>query len=394
MHPRLTQLALDALCKLDAVAAASFVLERASELHAAGIDFAGLLQLLEQHDALPRGTWRAFAGARRALAQQRIDPQPWTAELFLLMRDRLDALLRVLHGVSTYTVIPTTPRALLAEVDDVPHGLVARDHSTIAQQLATDTTLLEALLLARPANVDPKMGLWSTNEWRGLLRQAVDHATVHAPQVARFVRKVGRRHWFDALRNANLAQLGVASATTFHVRGTAYRLRLLDKRLDILTYLRFADLPARSCFRSDSRYRLAGDTLEAWKDPLTICCHVERGEHGQPCGFLFGSFAAVDDQPALVMNSLHVRPNDGEQRAQVLDTFERAICEPLAISRIGIANVHGGTGELPARYVMRPVTIMRFRALARNGWPLVRTYDDISDRLNEPVLVEGLFWRS
>jgi hypothetical protein len=68
--------------------------------------------------------------------------------------------------------------------------------------------------------------------------------------------------------------------------------------------------------------------------------------------------------------------------------------EPLAISRIGIANDHGGKGDLPARYAMRPLTIMRFRALARNGWPLVRTYDDISERFNEPVLVEELFWRS
>jgi len=393
MHPTLTPLALDALCKFDGIAAASFVLTRANEIHAAGIDVARVLQMLEQHAALPRGVWRDFAAARRALAKQQIDPLPWIAELFALLHDRVDTLLRVLHGVSTYTVIPNSPQALLAEVDHVPHGLVARDHSRMAHDLAADTSLLEALLLARPANVDPKMKAWSTDEWRGLLRQAVGYASVHAPQVARFVRKVGRRHWYEALRNANLAQLGVAS-TTFQVRGTEYRLRLLDKRLDILTYLRFADVPARSCFRSDSDYRLAHDTIEAWKDPLTICCHVERGERGQPCGFLFGSFAAVDDQPALVMNSLHVRPNDGELRAQVVHAFERAICEPLAISRIGIANDHGGKGELPANYVLRSMTIMRFRALAKNGWALVQTYDDISDRLNEPVLVEGLHWRS
>ncbi len=394
MHPTLTPLALDALCKLDGGAGASFVLARANELHAAGSDVARVLQMLEQHAALPHGVWRDFAAARRALAKQQIDPVPWIAELFVLLHDRVDTLLRVLHGVSTYTVIPTSPRALLADVDHVPRGLVARDHSTIARDLAADTSLLEALLLARPATVDPKMKAWSTDEWRGLLKQAVDYATVHAPQVARFVRKIGRRHWYEALRNGNVAQLGVASTTTFQGRGTVYRLRLLDKRLDILTYLRFADVPARSCFRSDSDYRLVHDTIEAWKDPLTICCHVERGEPAQPCGFFFGSFASVDDQPALVMNSLHVRPNDAALRIQVIDAFERAVCEPLAISRIGIANDHGGKGELPASYIMRPVTIMRFRALAQDGWPLARTYDDISDRLNEPVLVEELFWRS
>jgi len=393
MHPSLTPLALDTLCKLDALAARSFVLARAHELHAANIDLARLMQLLEQHAAVPRGVWRAFAAARRALAEQQIAPLPWIAELLALLHGRVDALLRVLDGVSTYTTIPASPRTLLAEIEDVPRGLVARDHSTIARELAADTSLLEALLLARPANVDPKMRAWSMDEWRGLLRQATDYATVHVPQVARFVRKVDRRHWYDALRGADLAQLGVASTTTFHVRGTEYRLRLLDKRLDILTYLRFADVPARSCFRSDSDYRLAGDTIEAWKDPLTFCCHVERGEHRHPCGFLFGSFAAVGDQPALVMNSLHVRPNDGELRIQVLHAFERAICEPLAITRIGIANDHGGRGQLPASYAARSITIVRFRALARNGCALVQTYDDISDRLNEPVQVEALYWR-
>jgi hypothetical protein len=85
------------------------VLTRASELHAAGIAVAGVLQALEQHVALPRGVWRDFAAARRALARQQIDPLPWIAELFALLHDRIDTLLRVLHGVSTYTVIPASP---------------------------------------------------------------------------------------------------------------------------------------------------------------------------------------------------------------------------------------------------------------------------------------------
>lgn len=394
MHPTLTPLAFGALCKLDPAAARTFLLERANEVTAAGIDVGRQLQMLEQHAALPGGTWRVFAAAVRALERQRLDSKPWIAELFALMRDRGDALHRLLHGLSTYTVIPISPRVLLAELDDVPFELVARDHSTIARELATDTCLLEALLVSRPANVDPKMTAWSTDEWRGLSRQAANYATVDPPQVARFVRKVRRCHWFDALRNANLPQLGVVGTTTFDVRGTPYRLRLLDKRLDILTYLRFADVPARSCFRSDSTYRLANDTIDAWKDPLTICCHVERGDHGQSCGFWFGSFAAVDDQPALVMNSLHVRPNDSELRLRIVHAFETAICEPLSITRIGIANDHGGKGALPASYAMKPVMITRFRALARSGRALEKTYDDISDRLNEPVLVEGLLWRS
>jgi hypothetical protein len=391
-HPELTPLAFDALCKLDATRASSIVFDRANEIGAAGIDVGSLVQLLEQHRAVPRGTWRAVVDARAALARQRIEKR-WLTELFVLMRYRVDALLRVLQAVATLSVIPTSPRDLLSQLDEVPHQLVAHDHTTIAHSLANDTCVLESLLLARPANVDPKLRAWSVDEWRTLLRQATSGASVDAPQIARLVRKVGRRHWFGALRNTSLAQLGVASVTTFEVRGTGFRIRILDKRLDILTYMRFADVPARSCFHSDSRYRLSGDTIEAWKDPLTICCHVERVDDGRPCGFWFGSFAAVGDQPALVMNSLHVRPNSGELRAQVVHAFERAICEPLAISHVGIANVHGGRGALPASYVMKPMTITRFRALSWNGTAVSRTYDDISEPANEPVLVDDLFWR-
>jgi hypothetical protein len=395
-HATLTPLALEALCQLDASVAMGFVLERANDLCAAGVDVLRALHTVEVYGGLPRGSARAYARAYAKLTRNGHDAQPWLAELFGLMRTRVDSLLRILAGLAAHTVIPTNATALLAEVDRVPLRFVAADHVAIAAQLVKDTTLLEALLLAWPPTVDPKMQPWSTDEWRTLLRKTVEHTAIHREVIARFVRRIDRVHWYDALLACDLARLGVAMTMAFKAGNQEYVLRVLDKRRDIFTYLRFADVPARSCMRSDSDYFHVGDMIEAWKDPLTICCRIERraGERFQPIGFLFGGFATVEDQPALVMNSLHVRPNQGELRKQAIRAFERAVADPLAIQRVGIANVFGGEGELPPTYVERDATLIRYRALAIDGWPLREIYDDTSIGLGEPTKVEGLYWRS
>jgi hypothetical protein len=401
-HPIYTRLAIEALCQLDAVAAARFVLERANELQAAGVDIERVLQTLEVYDALPRGLSRAYCSARTVLTRNCHDAQPWLAGLLALMRTRLDSLLRVLTALESYSVIPTSPSALVAELDDVPQQLVAQEHATLAAELFDNASVFEAFLVARPARVDPRMTPWDRIQWRALLRKATSYLTVHRQQVHRFARRVGRPHWFEALCSGDLEQLGVTTAMPFEVDRTRYQLLLLDKRLDILTYLRFADTPIRSCFHSDSEFyddalwRTRDSTIETWKDPLAFCFRIERQGGGsfQPCGFLFGNFATVDDQPAVVMNSLHVRPSGADVRKQVMLAFERALCDPLAIKHVGIANAHQGRGELPAAYVRRRVRFMRYRALANAGWPLARTYDDISHIVNEPITVESLWWRS
>lgn len=94
------------------------------------------------------------------------------------------------------------------------------------------------------------------------------------------------------------------------------------------------------------------------------------------------------------MNSLHVKPKEPELRKQVVHAFERLVCAPLGITQLGIANDHGGRGELPSNYVRRDTVVTRYRALEVDGDTLRSTYDDISTQANEPIKLEDLFWRS
>jgi hypothetical protein len=176
-------------------------------------------------------------------------------------------------------------------------------------------------------------------------------------------------------------------------------LRLLDKRTDLMTYLRFADLPARSCYRSDSWFYVGGTqshVLAVWHDPLSFCFHVEREVDARfrPCGFLFGGFAEVDGQPAVALNSLHMRPKRADVRERLLRAFEQALCVPLGITRIGIASCHGGRGPLPSDYVARPVSLTRLRALSAGGKPVTDAWDDISYEVNARTEVTHLLWKS
>ncbi len=395
-HASITQRLVDAYAQLDAQAAARHLLARMTALHVAGVDAERALRVIELHGGLPAGFWQAYARARHELTRARYDAATWLAGLCENVQGNADTLLRILRALPSQTVIPTSGKLLLAELDHVPEKLVGLDHVAIAAALAKDTPLLEAMLLARPASVDARMPAWSTERWTKRLRATLRWAIVHPEQLAKYVRKVGRKHWYDALRACRLEDLGVRAITTITVGRDEYRLRLLDKRVDLLTYLRFADVPARSCFRTDSRIAYEMDCFEPWKDPLSLVCHVERrrGDAFEPRGFWFGSFAAVDGAPALVMNSLHVKPNDPELREQIIGAFERTICAPLGITRIGIANDHGGCGKLPDAYVKRDVVAMRFRALAIDGWTLCSTYDDISCQANEPIKLTELYWRT
>ena len=402
-HVVTTPAAIDTLTLLDAPSAARVVLDRANELALARIDIARLLQSVELAGAVPRGFARAFMRARAALERQLGDgAHGWLADLVALMRTRPDALLTLLEGLTTSREIPAHPSALLAQLDEVPQQFVDCDHVTIASKLARDAQLIDKFLLARPVAVDPSMLSWTTARWQSFLRLAADHLAVHAPQAHRFARRIGRPHWFEALRRADLVQLGAIANTSFAVNGVEYRMQLLDKRLDILTWLRFADVQPKSCFRSDCSlyesdfFRTKEATIEAWKDPLTFCFRLARWKDNRfaPCGFFFGSFATVQGQPAVLMNSLHVQPNDAAVRKAIVAALERTLCEPLQISHVGIANIFNGQGALPETYAKRSFEIMRYRALLRGDWPVADCYDDLTFIANEPTVEEHLYWRA
>ncbi len=353
--------AIEALAALDPVEAARIVLARIAELRAASIDVAAALARIEQHGGVPRGFTQAFAAARAAIARCHGDAR---ADAWLsAIGDRLDPAL--LGLIAQRAQLPASPTELLAELDQLGASSMREDHVAFARRIAREPGALEALLVAERPRVDPRMPAWATKRWRGLVAKIADEdVEVDRKAVHQFARRFGYARHFHALLCGDLTAIGAMSLAP--ILGTRLRLRLLDKRRDLLTYLRFPDVPARSCMRSDSWMYIGRDVVDAWRDPLTFCVHVEHG-HGDgyhPCGFVFGGFAEVDGELAIVANSLHVRPATREVRCAVVRGLEQALCEPLGIRRFGIANDHGGRGPLPDDYVEHEQPLVRLRALS------------------------------
>ncbi len=391
--------ALEALATLDAIAAREIVLARMVELDAAGVDTPRALQLVEAFRGLPTGFARGFERARRNLARDRA-ALPWLVELVACWRTATGALptVEVLQLVGSRREVPDSPAAFRFEIDGVSDLLRAGDHVRCATRIASDKKLLDAVLLAQPPRVDPTMPAWPPSRWRALFDKATGKPSA-APVpalVAQLARQLGRAHHATALLAGDLTALGVPATSTFASRGETFRLRLLDKRGDLPTYLRFADVAARCCYRSDDRYyrRTEAEVIAVWKDPLSFCFHVERGrgEVFRPFGFVFGGFARLTGGLAILLNGLYMRPNTPDVRALVVESLERALCAPLGIP-MGIAASHGGRGTLPDRYRQRPVDLTRIRALGLGGCPEEVVYDDISLIVNRRIRVAHLWWR-
>ena len=387
-----TARAIETLCHFDADAAARITLARMIELETCGVNLAHVLQRIEAHRGLPCGFTALFTRIGRGAA--------WFVELLTCWKVRAGALpdenaLRVLAERATF---PDRPSDLVAELDGVEAMLRVDTHARIAARAADDRLLLAALLIARPARVEAHMRAWSVESWRQCLAYAgAPKAPTADPRaIRRLARLLGTPHE-AALATGDLARLGVIPSTTFTTGGDVFRVRLLDKRIDLLTYLRFADVPARSCFRTDTRARMKDWRFDVWRDPLTFCFHIERQHHDafRPCGFFFGGFATIGTRLAVVMNGPYVRPNSAEVREHVVRAIERAVCEPLGIHAIGIASWNGGYGPLPSNYVpLHEETLTRLRALARCGRPVIDAYDDISCIVNQRITLDDLSWRA
>jgi hypothetical protein len=342
-----------------------------------------LLRQCELGGALAPGFARAFAQARRLWLKEAV-----VCELVTAWWRRTGELptIAMLERIAQPNAKVPTIAELVERVAAAPEALRGEDHVAVARRVVGDPDLLADLELGAPARIDPTLRPWRSHATRNLLVHALSKQV--GTVVPALVQKIARR-----LHPATLQPLA-----ELEVSGVRYRVRLLDKGLDLLTYLRFADVPARSCYRStDSFYyrHTRTNLAAAWKDPLTLCFHVERERDRafQPCGFLFGSFADADGVLALVFNSLHVRPGSAAVREQVLRAVER-IVTPFGIGRIGIANQHGGHGPLPADYVSREVAIVRHRALAIGGRLVTEIYDDIEIKANRPTRIDHLYWRT
>lgn len=365
-----TERVLETLLDLDATRGTAYVLAHATEL----AHVVHLLYVAERCGGVPEGFAYAYSRAFERTKDHgvlRRFMDAWRAHRHM----EPDA--RAMHWLAQQD--PSDPVALICSLDDEIAG-------THVDHLRTVIGDLDRELLARPPRVWSQMKPWSDWKWRNHLEAARDHVVVNPAIVERCAK------WLR-LRPERLAigDLGLP-CTTLGIDGVTYRVRLLDKRHDLLTYLRFADVPVPSCYRSSARtWTWSGrDTIDAWGDPLTLCFHVERGSGNvfEACGFLFGSFAEVDGRRSVVFNSLHVRPNTAALRFAILENVERQL-RALGIGLLGIANVHNGRGELPRDYEERVVELVRFRALR---CPDIG--DDICCEVNERTSASSMYWRN
>lgn len=381
--------AIEALAALDAKAAARLVLARG--------DLAGrdrLLHIIELRGGVPRGFTHALRRVHRTLAERQLDAAAWLIALADTWQREVGGMpdAAALEALATCTTIPSTPRALCHELDAAGAVVLGGVYDRVVAKVAAQPAVLDALLIARPARVDSLIPRWNRLRWTVLLKRVAARPDfVERGAIARAERLTGLS--YAQLRTG---ELPVERVRSFAAAGARYRLRLLDKRLDLLTYLRFADVATRNCFRSSSRYYRERDVIDVWHDPLTFCFHVEREREAAfvPCGFFFGNFVEIASTIGVVVNSLHVRPRTAAVRAATLAAFEAAFCAPLGITRIGVANVHGGRGPLPSSYVQRAETFTRLRALARGKERVTTGYDDISTTFNKPITVTDLYWRA
>ena len=152
------------------------------------------------------------------------------------------------------------------------------------------------------------------------------------------------------------------------------RLRYLDKRMDLLTFFRFAD-PASCCWNSTgSNFATTQSRLLAiWKVPLSFCFHLARMTSGnEPIGFVFGSLARVDEAPAVLLNGLYLRRQLPAVRAAALRGLERFF-RHLGVRWMGVASRYGGIGTMPGRYRYGSRKEFRPRALRVNGKMVTHT---------------------
>lgn len=381
---------LDALCALDATRAGDVVRDRFGDLASAGIGRAALGRVVAAGGldrALARELEQTFARVREVHPD---GAKTWFANVAAGWRASTGARLDV-HALAWLRrcKLDVEPSAILDEAAAMRCELLALAPRELADRLARDDHALAAALLV-PPRVDARMIAWTLADWRELLETAANSALHLEPAIVRrcarlLGRPVGRR----ALACGDLAALGVIATQEITVERQRYRVTLLDKRRDALTYLRFADVTARSCCRSDSSVYTREDgtqgfVIDAWMDPLTLCYRIERETRDglAPCGFLLGSFAIVEDRPAVLFNSLHVRPNHHELRTQVLCAVERSLAA-LPLRYLGIANLHNGHGHLPADYREATREVVRLSGLAfDDDNPVVFVHDDISRKAN------------
>ena len=380
---------VEALCWIDREAARRAVIVRAcAPRDTADPRLRELLSLVELYRGLPRGFARTWCETARVLGTRLGERR---ARTFL-------AEVVELHGNPDPSLLAWIAVRAVGDLPDARSVLGAANESCealsrvwpveAARRLADDAVLRETMLLVRGVRAVTRERRWTAAQWASVLARAASPATGVIERGV--VRRCARLLRCDEARLFAGDLVGLGAHREHEIDNGAYRVRLLQKRADILQYLRFADVPVANCYHSDSYGE--SDVIAVWKDPLSLCVWIERAD-GRPHGFAFGNFVELaTGDLALAVNGMYLARQRLEVRTAVLRAIERMVCVPLGIRHLGVGNQFAGRGPFPIDYRWGRVSGTRLRALRIAGALVTDTSDDISHHVNVPEVL-GLHWK-
>lgn len=175
------------------------------------------------------------------------------------------------------------------------------------------------------------------------------------------------------------------------------KIRMMDKKDDLMTMVRFAD--SKICCFSSSNYtmRVAHNTEnKVWvasinKDPLSFVFEIEDEETGgvkNNQGFVFGMYGvSKTGQPEVFLNGIyHTGGNDIASASNIAQAIEMILSVPIRAEHQFMASMYGGRVGILPDYVIDPVRAKRLRALDNGrGEPEKHVYDDLGKEINEWV---------
>ncbi len=266
--------------------------------------------------------------------------------------------------------------------------LMKRTPRSFLERLQTDPQALLTLAWRYPASLGAGVQSWPLTRVRRAL-----HSWKEAPEIdERLLGRVCRTLKVKDAARSFLQWRWPGVPADGVLPGQLLRLRVLDRRRDLLTWFRFADL-LPCCYRSTARgytYSVGQPAIcDLWWDPLSFVAHIERpvGEGWAPVGFVFGGMAEAGGR-ALWVNGVYLPRRILNQRRDVLDTIEQGLAAPLGITTIAVAARHGGRGPLPEDYRPEALVHRRYRPLKRRGGLCTWAWDDFGEVVNLRTIEE------
>jgi predicted phage tail protein len=171
----------------------------------------------------------------------------------------------------------------------------------------------------------------------------------------------------------------------------------LDKRKDLIEFLRFAD-STQSCFNSKNYkikalgVRTAEWIIRSWKDPLSYVFQIEDSP-GNAIGFAFGGFGEAAGAPIVLLNMLEMEGKTDTAARSVANLIEQDFTRPLGCNMQMIATRNEDTSTFGTDYSNETTTLTRLRALqGEDGNPQSIIYDDLKVAPNSEKTTNENVW--